>query len=905
MAPVHVSPGRLIARLPAAATRPGLYVLGLGALSLSLHLWLARSLLLPLPDAAGIEYVFVSATLGTFATILVIVGAAVCAGHALLRRTARLDDQPPLFAMADVAYAWPLAGFAASAAALLALVPALADRLSVWLYLLIDLRWWWTALLLAWIAARVDARLAGALRRRARVRLPAVLQRRLPEAGLVALAVVWAVAGTPQVRFSADTHGDEPKYLRYCENFYQGRGFDISALRPVAELPAGFRPRVWRNVSMLATLLPRELRSLAGDIRAFLADPGRRFNRAQTRWKEGFLVGKEGGIYQLHAPGLSFVMFPAYYVDRRFVGAVPNGDEHWPSALPTVNGLLLALYATWTLLIFRFLTACVEKRAVAWITTAALVLTLPVAAFPFQFYPEIAAGALTFAVAGHVLFPSTGTARRSFVFGVLAGYLPWLHVRFSALAAVLILTAIVVLRRAPRRLLGFLGGTAVPLAALSLYAYRLTGSILPSAMYHAGTESSFFGWEAVARTSLAYLLDREWGLFAHSPIYLLALPGYWWMLRRLPAVAGLGALALAAVLLPSSGHSLLMGATTPLRTIVAVLPLAAVPLAELLARRGRSRLVQVTFGLLFVLSAHNALAYNLHHQKHIGPLTDSSASGWKVNLLLPENSRRAWQVSGANGALLVGWSVALIALVAAPALLRRPRERHGAEPATPLRASAGGPRLALVIVGLLGALGTAVSAATGTWTKAAFLTPPVEAAFRMAAMLDRIQHCAICATSNAGRIGTRTLLARLEAVGPDVVLRRAAIRPVAVEAVAGRPGAYLAYANDGAYRQGRFFWTRGLNPARLVVIPAGASHLTIALTCGSRGGIVRLRVNDEDLDRHMEPGAVHQVRVPLAPAQSLVALTVQASSAARPADVVPGSTDTRLLGCQVEVGLEP
>ena len=157
-----------------------------------------------------------------------------------------------------------------------------------------DLRWWWTVLVAAWVLVGIDCRLNGAPRRLlSRFRCPRNVRRWGPESALVAIAATWVVVGTPNLRFSPVTHGDEPKYIRYCEGLYQGVGFDISGIRAIADLPADFRPRVGRNLELLADVLPGELRSLASDAVAFLSDPSRRFNRARESNK--FLVGKNGG----------------------------------------------------------------------------------------------------------------------------------------------------------------------------------------------------------------------------------------------------------------------------------------------------------------------------------------------------------------------------------------------------------------------------------------------------------------------------------------------------------------------------------------------------------------------------------------------------------------------------------
>ena len=313
-----------------AAGRPGLLMLFLAGLSLGLHLWLVRSVLVPLTGRAEVEYVFVSANFETFLSGTLLAWAFILIGHLSLRRvTARWDDDPTLFSREDVAYMQPLFCFAASASALLTLVPGLDPLLPVWSYMVVDLRWWWTPLVLVWILVRVDQRLHGVPRAWiAGVTISPKVWRWVPGVALILIAVTWAVAGTPHIRFSAVTHGNEPKYVRYGELWYQGVGFDTAAVEPVADLPEDFRPRVWQNLTGMAAVLPGELRSLAADVRAFLADPTRRFNRARDLGGGG-IAGKNGGVYQRHTPGLSLLMFPAYYLDRWFadVSRVPRDSR--------------------------------------------------------------------------------------------------------------------------------------------------------------------------------------------------------------------------------------------------------------------------------------------------------------------------------------------------------------------------------------------------------------------------------------------------------------------------------------------------------------------------------------------------------------------------------------------------
>ncbi len=753
----------------AAARRPGFFVLCAAALSVTVHAWLSRGTFVPIAQGARIEYVWVAATVGSFVAIAIATTALVFLAHALVRgASARVGTRPlELLSWDDVRYARPLFWFAASAVPLLSLAPGVGRWLPVASYVIVDLRWWWTALVVLWLARNIDARARGAWRRSiSSVPVPTIVRRWAPEVTLAAIAITWAVAGTPILRLLGGTNGDEPKYVRYCENLYQGLGFDVSQIKALSQLPADFRPRVFHNLVLVAETLPGDLRNLAADAVAFLGNPSRSFNRAHYR-DAGFLDGKDGGMYQVHNPGLSFLMFPAYYVDRQLAQVEPGSPAQWPIRLPAVNTFFLAVYALWTVLIYRFLQKCGATSGVAWVASLTSMLTLPVAAFPYQYYPELAAGIFVSAVGAHILFTDPRGRAASFFYGLLAGYLLWLHVRFVGVTAALTLGALVAWRGDRTRSLVFIAGVTIPVALFSLYAYRITGSVLPSALWSVeGNEN--FTWVRMFKNSVPYLLDREWGLFAHSPVFLLALPGYVWMARRKPAVAWLSALVFFGLLLPAAGKTL--GQTTPMRLICAVVPFAATPLIELLARRGRWA-VQIAFGLLLILSLDNALTYNLHHYRHLSTLVDWSFSGWKVNLLFPVQARSPWHISAANGILLIAWIVVVLALLAAPALLgwARAREWTRLQIAANVRSMVGP---ALAATGVFVVLSTAISAATGFWTTPDYFIPPQEAAQQAALLVDDLGRCVLCVSSTHGRLSARRIVANLEAVDPSVIARQ-------------------------------------------------------------------------------------------------------------------------------------
>ena len=80
-------------------------------------------------------------------------------------------------------------------------------------------------------------------------------------------------------------------------------------------------------------------------------------NRAQDA--QAWIVrGRNGGYYQVHNPGLSALLFPAYFVDRHFIA---TGAEHqgvFPDCLRATNFAVLLLWAGWGVALFAPAAHC-------------------------------------------------------------------------------------------------------------------------------------------------------------------------------------------------------------------------------------------------------------------------------------------------------------------------------------------------------------------------------------------------------------------------------------------------------------------------------------------------------------------------------------------------------------------
>ena len=212
---------------------------------------------------------------------------------------------------------------------------------------------------------------------------------------------------------------------------------------------------------------------------------------------------------------------------------------------------------------------------------------------------------------------------------------------------------------------------------------------------------------------------------------------------------GLAALLTLSLVLPSSGHGFTGAGATPLRHLVAVVPLALLPLGLTLAYWRGSRSLRVAFAILLVLSVHAATSYNLFHRKEVGRMVFAGDSGWAPNLLFPWTHGIAWAHWRGTFVLFAIWMAAAIALLSMAAFVRR---RSDPAPPVALRHAIGGVAAFVVVASILTALG-------GEWVRTDYLRPldgARRAAFEYALAHDR---CRVCYSSFRGEIGRANVVA--------------------------------------------------------------------------------------------------------------------------------------------------
>ena len=700
--------------------------------------------LVPLRDGAGIEYLFAWPGAAVLATrsLVALTGLTVLNLIVVRARRSRPADSGNAADARSGRWLAPLTGLACVALGILPAVPGVGKYGAPAAYFFYDLRWWWLAALAGWTLIRADEEAGGVIFNR--FRRPSAwrpsARALLLEGLLVATVVAWAIGTTPNLRFIGELHGDEPKYVRYCELWYQGEGLDISRKAFFTDEPLDAPPRLQRTVLGLLHASLEELRAFGSDLRQFAASP-RSFRWNRATGGNGFVAGKHGGIYQIYQPGLSAILFPGYFIDRYLLGFDGGYNGEFPDELPMTDLMMVLMYAGCASALFRLLRNALGNEHLAWIWAAIGTMTLPTTAFAFQLYTELPAALIIVAVTNYLLFMEGPTSAAAAAAGAAAAGLSWLHPRFLLVSLCLAIVAALRTRSRARRM--FIGVFTVVLLSVMAFDYRVTGSWLPTALWDAAIPGGALTLAAVPLNLAAYAVDRRWGLMPHALILIALLPGLALLARRsLREAAVLAAIGLSLGI-PAAGHTVSAAGGTPGRLVVAIVPLAAWPVALLIREFWAHAAVRVTAVACVILSLDAGLAYNWSHKKHLGTIRDTSLSGWKPNLAFPGVHGDLWLSSHENFVLflvIVG-IIAGLSLLAFVYATRRPAS-----------ASASPPRSAWVppaVVLAIAALGTVATTANGAWYDGDYMIEDASARRRAAESLVALSRCSVCFSSRS------------------------------------------------------------------------------------------------------------------------------------------------------------
>lgn len=233
--------------------------------------------------------------------------------------------------------------------------------------------------------------------------------------------------------------------------------------------------------------------------------------------------GLDGAIYSIHAPGLSTLIAPAFFLFG-YPGAV---------------GFLGLVGAMGTALVWYLARGATDSAGAAWFGWACCALTTPFLFQATQVFPDGIAA--TFVLLGMLPIISAGVVTKNADFQLKGGVsargaamlllsgaslavLPWLQTRLAVIAAMIALCIAFHLRTA-RQFAAFLAAPIVSAAAWFGYFNAIYGTPSPAAPYGAYGENTQTTVANLARGFPGLLFDQQFGLIPNAPVYGFILAG--------------------------------------------------------------------------------------------------------------------------------------------------------------------------------------------------------------------------------------------------------------------------------------------------------------------------------------------------------------------------------------------
>lgn len=369
-------------------------------------------------------------------------------------------------------------------------------------------------------------------------------------------------------------------------------------------------------------------------------------------------------VHTFHAPGTAAIVLPGYAI-AGYRGAV----------------LTMALVAALAVAVqFRLALALAGPHA-ALLTWFATGFTIPFAPFSWSIYSEMPAALLT-ALAAWWMWSPLPRARIWWLRGMALAIFPWLHLKFILLFICLVASLALRLRRH----IGSAIALAAPLALsvmVWLYSFYVRyGGFNPIRPYQtdSGGEVQLNVANSI-RVILGLLFDRAFGVLPYSPIFLLVVVGWWYLIRdRNTRGLAVGLTAALAVLLASLTRTFGWwgGASAPARFLVPavplVVPMLAVAFRELRQPAWRALGLLALFwsiGSFVAMTAIPSMRLLYNGRTSTGRLFETMQGDGPVSFVLPSFVSSDWQ--SALPSLAVSVVAALCGAAAAVALHRLSR----------------------------------------------------------------------------------------------------------------------------------------------------------------------------------------------------------------------------------------
>jgi hypothetical protein len=221
-------------------------------------------------------------------------------------------------------------------------------------------------------------------------------------------------------------------------------------------------------------------------------------------------IVRGGKIFSYHPAMFSLLIAPFYFIAGR-IG---------------ITILMNVLSALFVAMIFYFLYRVFEDKKTAVIIAAVTGLSMPVLAQSNAISGDIITG--LFLVSEYVIVKYH--RERVFVFSFLMAAAIWMHVKAIPVCACLSLLYVVYNRKEFKKIILFLSIQLANTAAFLIFNY-LTYDVVISSYTGPGQTVADLLSTNILKGAAAFFFDRQLGLFAYSPVFVLIISGFYYMIK--------------------------------------------------------------------------------------------------------------------------------------------------------------------------------------------------------------------------------------------------------------------------------------------------------------------------------------------------------------------------------------
>lgn len=627
-----------------------------------------------------------------------------------------------------------------------------------------------------------------------------------------------------------------------------------------------------------------------------------------------------GEIYSIHAPGVSFIVLPAFAL-AGYTGAV---------------GTMIVIAALTAALAWRMAFRMSGSASAAWVSVIAVFGTAPYFFHTFTIYPEIVGAFIVSCAVWLLVELSEGRDvgnRWLIAIGAALAVLPWLHTRFAVLAGLFGIVIVLRLRSFPR-IARFLWVPVLAGVVWLAFFWVIWGSPSPTAPYGADTSTSA---SYVLRGLIGLLVDQQFGVLTTAPIYLIASAGIVTLHQRRPRLTiELLVIVVAYAITVASYQMWWAGSAAPARFLVSILPIAVLPIAVVMGQPRRP----LTWGGLILLIGSVALVvprvfteggrFIFNNRAPLDATLEWLSRGVDLALALPSVHRDGGWIAIRDGgvwiALLVSalgvarlrnrpvaaaWTVAAFALmVAAMVATTVVWALHGAQAVTPDRsklAAIAAYRPAWQTANFLEKIALDLPAAVRLNRVPAgeYELTPAEGAVVFVGRNDQpIERSASDSFRLRLPVAVQTLNLRADralTLRPLQATRPPVTRNAVRAARYGRARAF--FFDEWAFLEPDGFWTRANGTAEVVLDTDDVTHasgLPISITAGAVETTIELSIGSWRESFSLSAGEKREVTLPPAAAGAWP-LRIRSGAGFRPSDRDPGSRDVRMLAAWITI----